>query len=62
LAACRQAAREQAWTYYMQTCTGIYLPLPDLTSWPERYRKAFSDELARLKEAARARRAEGGPS
>ena len=57
-----QAARDAAWTFHMQTCTGIYLPLPDLEPWPERYRRAFRDELARLEAAARARRAEGGPS
>ena len=56
-----EVAREAAWTYYMQTCTGVWLPLPDLESWPERYRRAFEDELARLK-ADRAGRAEGGPS
>ena len=56
-----QAARQAAWTYFMQTCTGVYLPLPDLGSWPERYARAFREELARLK-ADRAGPAEGGPS
>jgi len=44
-----EAAREAAWQHHMQTCTGVQLPLPDLTSWPERYRKAFDDELERLR-------------
>ena len=52
-----QAARDAAWKFHMQTCTGIYLPLPDLEPWPERYPLAFRDELARLQAAARARRA-----
>lgn len=43
------AAREQAWQFWMQSCTGTSVTPPDLRSWPERYRKAFSGELARLK-------------
>lgn len=45
-----EAAREQALAFFLNTATGVYLPLPDLTGWPERYRKAFEDELARLRE------------
>jgi hypothetical protein len=45
----KERAREAAWQHYMQTCTGVWLPLPDLRSWPERYRRAFEDELARLR-------------
>ena len=48
-----QEARRLAGVHHMQTCTGIYLPMPDLTSWPERFRSVFLDELARLKAAAR---------
>jgi hypothetical protein len=44
-----EEARRQAWAFWMNTCTGVYLPLPDLTSWPERYRRAFEEELARLR-------------
>lgn len=44
-----EAAREQAWQYFMQTATGAPVPMPDLHSWPARYRDAFTIELERLR-------------
>jgi hypothetical protein len=43
------AVREVALAYFLNTAAGVQLPLPDLRSWPERYRKAFDDELERLR-------------
>jgi hypothetical protein len=42
-------AKEQAWQYFMRTVTGTWEPLPDLSSWSERYRSVFNEELERLK-------------
>jgi hypothetical protein len=44
-----EAAREQALAHFLNTATGVQLPLPDLSTWPARYRKAFEDELERLR-------------
>lgn len=43
-----EAARGVAAEFYLQTCTGVQLPPPNVESWPDRYRKAFEDELRRL--------------
>jgi hypothetical protein len=57
-----EAAREQAQAHHInRRIMGASSPSPEIEQWPERYRKAFEDELARL-EAVGAGRAEGGPS
>jgi hypothetical protein len=67
-----EAAREAARAFYLMTATGVWLPRPEIESWPERDRKAFEDELSRLEAERRGEiarlvanasgRAKGGPS